>query len=165
MEATMTIRSGMVVLIRCCMLLFGVEIVLWLVGTLIAANIPLSFVAAGSLALIPLLLVYWLAETIVDLMTPKSNETFAEPSVRLDDLQAIAFSAVGIYILYNAVRQTIALVGSLWISTSSVSQITLPLDLTVGPVASWLIGLYLLIGAPQLRRWLAHLRRANQSIE
>jgi hypothetical protein len=161
----MTIRSGLIVLIRCFMLLFGVEVVLWMIGTLIAANIPLSFVAAASLALIPILLVYWLAGVIVDVMTPKSNETFAEPSIRLGDLQAIGFSMVGIYILYNAVRQTIALVGNLWISTSSVSQITLPLDLTVGPVASWLIGLYLLIGAPQLRRWLVSLRRANPGVE
>lgn len=161
----MTIRSGLVVLIRCFMLLFGVEVVLWLAGTLIAATIPLPFVATGSLALIPILFVYWFAEAIVDAMTPKSNEILTEAAVRPDDLQAIGFSLVGIYILYNAVQQTIGLVGSLWISHTAPSPVNLPLDLTIRPLASWLVGLYLLIGAPQLRRWLLSLRRANPGLD
>jgi hypothetical protein len=161
----MTIRSGLVVLIRCCMLLFGVEVVLWLVGTLIAGGIPLPFVAAGSLALIPILLVYWLAEQIVDMTAPKSTETFAEPNLGASDLQAIGFSMVGIFVLYRAVQQTLSLVGALWINRTTPTPVQLPLDLTVGPILSWLIGLYLLIGAPQLRRWLTNLRRAGPSAE
>jgi hypothetical protein len=165
MEATMTIRSGLVVLLKCFMILLGVNLLMWLLGTAGGGRIPLAFVAVASLGLIPLLLIYWFAESIVDFMTPKSNETFAEPALRFGDLQAIAFSMVGVYILYNAIRETITLVVYLWASKDSLAPITIPPDIYLAPIASWLIGLYLLVGAPQLRRWLVSLRRANPGVE
>ena len=156
----MTIRSGLVVLIRCFMIGIGFELLMWFVGTLTGAIIPLRFVAMAALFFVPLMLVFWFAEACIDLMTPKSNEILANTPVKSDDLQAIAFSAVGAFILYSAVRQTIYLIVFLWQNQTSGVSLPIPPDFYSNPIISWLIGGYLLVGAPAIRRWIGQIRRA-----
>jgi len=156
----MTIRSGLVVLIRCFMIVIGFELLMWFVGALTGATIPLRFVAMAALFLVPLILIFWFAEACVDLMTPKSNEILANTPVRPDDLQAIAFSVVGAFILYSAVRQTIYLIVFLWQNQTRGVSLHIPPDLYSNPIISWLIGGYLLVGAPAIRRWIGQIRRA-----
>jgi hypothetical protein len=160
----MTIRSGLVVLLKCFMILLGFELALWLIGAAVVGQIPKAFIAMASLALVPLMLVYWFAEVAVDLMTPKSNEILADTPIRFGDLQSIAFSALGAYITYNAVHQTLYLMLFLW-QNDVLGGLTMPIDIYANPIVSWIVGLYLLVGAPQLRRWLVSLRRADPSVE
>src|SRR5262249_46510354 len=109
-----------------------------------------------------LVILYIFAGRIVDLMTPKSNELYAETAVRTDDLQAIAFSTLGAYILYIALRDTI---GTLTV-LRSMPDLNFDLGrLVLIPLLSWIIGLYLLVGAPAIRRWIGKLRRAGQMTE
>jgi hypothetical protein len=160
----MTIRSGLVVLLKSFVIVLCFQVALWLVGSIVAGKVPFRFLAITALIFIPLILTYWFAEAAVDAMTPKSNEVLAEPSVRFGDLQSIAFSTVGAYILFTAIRETIYLILFFWQSQVAVG-LQAPPEIYINPIVSWLIGLYLLVGAPQLRRWLTSLRRAAPNIE
>jgi hypothetical protein len=164
----MTIRSGLIVAIRCFMLVFGLYTLLVAVSVASTSDFTvvsrLAAIAAIGSVFVPLLLIYWFAGWIVDAMTPKGDDVRPETSIKLDDLQAIAFSAVGAYVLYLAVRDTIGLL--------TVMGRVRPFDLgNVGlsyflnPLVAWLMGLYLLIGAPGIRRWVGNLRRAGPSSE
>jgi hypothetical protein len=161
----MTLRSGLVVLIKCFMIGLGLQLALWIVGAAVGGVVPLRFVAMTALALLPLMLVYWGAEPVVDMMTPSSNETLADPPVRAGDLQAIAFSAIGAFILYTAIQQTIYLVLYAWQMKTSGVTLAAPIDLYTNPVVSWIVGLYLLAGAPHIRPWLGRMRRTGPNVE
>lgn len=159
----MTIRSGLVVLVKTLMLLLALELIMRLIDVSAGTTVRWSFITAGTLLFIPLMLIYWLAEAIVDHMTPKSNETFAETPLKFDDLQAIVFSATGAYVLVTAMRETIYLMDFLFQTQPRALEIPIPIPahLYLTPIANWLFGFYLLIGAPVLRRWLANIRRAS----
>jgi len=158
----MTIRSGLVVLVKALMLLLAFELIMRLIDVSTGTTVRWSFLAAGALVFIPLLLIYWSAEAIVDHMTPKSNEILVETPLKSDDLQAIVFSATGAYVLVTAIRETIYLMVFLFQTQprALVVPIPIPAHLYLTPIANWLFGLYLLIGAPTLRRWLGNIRRA-----
>lgn len=159
----MTIRSGLVVLIKCFMILLAFQLLMWLVASLGAADIPLRFIAAAAIILVPLMLVYWLAEAVVDLMTPKSNDVLVETPVQFDDLQAIGFSAVGAFILYSAIQQSIYVIIFLWQNQTTGILLPVPSDLYSKPIISWIVGGYLLVGAPAIRRGIGAMRRARSS--
>jgi hypothetical protein len=160
----MTIRSGLVVLLKSFMLLLGFQLAMWLACAAIGRQIPVHFLAMATLIFIPLILVYWFAEAAVDLMTPKSNEILGEAPMRFGDLQAIAFSAIGAYVVYTAIQETIYLILYLW-QSDTVSPMPPRPDLVAKPIISWIAGLYLLIGAPQVRRWITSVRHAGRSAD
>jgi hypothetical protein len=123
----------------------------------------LTSAAIVCLIFIPLLLIYWSAGWIVDFMTPKAEEALPETKIGIDDVQAIAFSAVGAFILFIAVRETIGLLSIL--PRLSVADEAYIVQNALRAAAAWVVGLYLLIGAPQVRRWIGSMRRAGRSVE
>jgi hypothetical protein len=161
----MTIRSGLAVLIKCFMIVLGMELGMWVIGSLGMTTIPLRIIAIATIAFIPLLLVFWWAEAIIDYLTPRSDRPHAEAPLKRDDLQAIAFSAVGAYILYNAIHQSLYLILYFWQSQVSGALPPMPPDTYIKPIISWLVGGYLLFGAPTVARLIGDLRRTGSTAE
>jgi hypothetical protein len=164
----MTIRSGLIVLIRCFAVLGLFQALLYGIGLSSIRNSDftvavdlLIFGVLGSVFLL-LVLLYLFAGAVVDRMTPKSNELYAETGVKPQDLQAIAFSTLGAYILYLALRDTI---GTLTVLRGMPNLNFDLARLVLIPLVSWIIGIYLLIGAPAVRRWIGRMRRAGQDTE
>ena len=162
----MTIRSGLIVAIRCFMLVLGFRALLGVISVAGTSDFTLSSrstaIAAICMFCIPLLLIFWFAGWIVDVMTPKADELRPETGIKLDDLQAIAFSAVGAYILYLGVRETISVL-AIFARVRPFNIDNLDLSYFLNPLVTWLVGLYLLIGAPGLRQVLGRIRRAGPS--
>lgn len=156
----MSIRSGLIVVIRCFALLFVFytllsAIMLW--GASPATTL-LQSIAAVSLLFVPMLLAFWFAGPLIDLMTPAPHETRPDASLTADRLQAIAFSAVGAYILYLAIHETI---GFIVLAQRLTALDYHGVDLmrpAIGATVSWIAGLFLFVGAPGLRHMLATLR-------
>jgi hypothetical protein len=164
----MTLRTGTIVFLRCLMIseffyvlnsMAGV-FAMYRYGTL---DQKLSQCAAYTVLLVPALIVFLTADYWVDLMTPKSDEVLAPTTITLSDLQAIAFSAVGAYILYWAMKETIALLLDIEAISALNSQGGIVRQVQAKdwllPLLSWPFGFYLLIGAPMVRQWLGQLRR------
>jgi hypothetical protein len=164
----MPIRSGLIVVLR----LFALLLLLQIAGYMlaVAATMPgsddasrLPQIAIASFLLIPFLLIFWGAGAIVDFLAPRPDETIPEGPMTESGLQAIAFSAIGAFILFITLGQTIGLL-SAWFF---VSRVPGTFDLfVVGDVPKallgWIVGLYLLFGGPGLRQWIVSLRRAGQ---
>ena len=163
----MPIRSGLIVVLR----LFAILLLLQIAGYMlaVAATMPgsegasrLPQIAIASLLLIPFLLIFWGSAAIVDFLAPRSIETIPEAPITESGLQAIAFSAMGAFILFLTLGQTIGLLAA-W---SYVSQV--PGSASVFPIGDvpktglgWIVGLYLLLGGPGLRQWIIGLRSAG----
>lgn len=163
----MSIRSGMIVAIKCLMVVLAFNTLLGAATVLatpdFTAETRLSSVAIVCLILIPLFLVYWSSGWIVDFLTPKSDEALPETKIKVDDVQAIAFSAVGAFILYIAVRETVTLLSVLPRLAGNDEAYIVQNALRAG--VAWVVGLYLLVGAPQIRRWIGNMRRAGAGVE
>ena len=123
-------------------------------------------IAISSFLLIPFLLIFWGSAAIVDFLAPKSAETIPEGPVTEAGLQAIAFSAMGAFILFLAVGQTIGLLAA-WhlLSQMPGSADAFPVGELPKTLLGWVVGLYLLLGGPGLRQWIVGLRRAGSTID
>ncbi|MDB5522898.1 MAG: hypothetical protein JWM58_661 [Rhizobium sp.] len=167
----MTIRSGIIVLIRCFSILTFIQLPAWAPAIInigvdqLAPSSKLIIFAILAVVILLLVLIYAFAGVIFDMMTPKSNELYPEAGIRTDDLQAIAFSTLGAYVLYVAVRDTMAFLTIFQSSQQITFQNFHLTDYAIKPLASWIIGFYLLLGAPQIRRWIGRLRRAGPTAE
>lgn len=163
----MPIRSGLIVVLR----LFAVMILFQIVSYMLAAatsfglpgGAPLTQVAIISLLLIPALLIFWGAGAIVDFLAPKPSETVPEGAVTLSQLQAIAFSAAGAYIIYLALSHTVGVIAAWHFVRQSPGAGPIPVAQLVQPVLSWAFGIYLLVGGPGLLQLVGALRRAGPS--
>lgn len=167
----MLIRSGLIVVLR----LFAILLLLQVAGYMlaVAATMPgpegasrLPQIAISSFLLIPFLLIFWGSAAIVDFLAPKSAETIPEGPVTEAGLQAIAFSAMGAFILFLAVGQTIGLLAA-WhlLSQMPGSADAFPVGELPKTLLGWVVGLYLLLGGPGLRQWIVGLRRAGSTID
>lgn len=163
----MPIRSGLIVVLR----LFAILLLLQIAGYMlaVAATIPgsegasrLPQIAIASLLLIPFLLIFWGSSAIVDFLAPRSTETVPEGPVTESGLQAIAFSAMGAFILFLALGQTIGLLAA-WHYVSQVpgAASAFPVADVPRTLLGWIVGLYLLLGGPGLRQLIVGLRRAG----
>lgn len=163
----MPIRSGLIVVLR----LFAILLLLQIAGYIlaVAATMPgsegasrLPQIAIASLLLIPFLLIFWGSAAIVDFLAPRAIETVPEGPVTESGLQAIAFSAMGAFILFLALGQTIGLLQA-WHYVSEVPGAAnlFPAGEVPKALLAWIVGLYLLLGGPGLRQWIAGLRRAG----
>ena len=163
----MPIRSGLIVVLR----LFAILLLLQIAGYMlaVAATIPgsegasrLPQIAITSLLLIPFLLIFWGSSAIVDFLAPMSTETVPEGPVTESGLQAIAFSAMGAFILFLALGQTIGLLAA-WHYVSQVpgAASAFPVADVPRTLLGWIVGLYLLLGGPGLRQLIVGLRRAG----
>ncbi|CAN7147687.1 hypothetical protein [Rhizobium sp. LjRoot254] len=165
----MTIRSGLVVLMRAAAILLAFQVAIYIIGVIAlpgtATEAKFAQIAALSLLFAPCLVILLFAEPMVNLLTPKSSELLAETETKPDDLQAIILSGVGVYVLYYAIRDTIFLL----VAHQQLDQFTTSMWLTADyyllPLIGWPLGLYLLIGAPALRRLLGRLRRASPPLD
>lgn len=166
----MPIRSGLIVVLR----LFALLLLLQIAGYMlaVAATTPglegalrLPQIAIASFLLIPFLLVFWGSAAIVDFLAPGSAETVPEGPVTESGLQAIAFSAMGAFILYLALGQTIGLLAA-WhlLSQTPGSAYVFPIGDLSKTLLDWVVGLYLLLGGPGLRQWIIGLRRARPKV-
>lgn len=167
----MTIRSGLVVILRLFCILMIMMLLLWMLMVLFQTpgpdgglNWPVT--AAMGLLLLPCLLGYWLSGWIIDALAPKATEILPEPGFTVTDLQAVAFSAIGCAILFSAINQTVRLIflaqggpGLGFISPGAFAQEIL------SAAIAWAIGLYMLFGAPSLRRVVTNLRQAGPKPE
>jgi hypothetical protein len=160
----MAIRSGIIVILR----IFGIFMIFQVVsyslaiaatGTYETHTLLIAAVATYSLILLPCLAIIWGASGIVDFLSPRSEETYPEGPVTFSDLQAIGFSLLGAYLLYSALRETLGAL--LLLQTMDKSGTPPPVDLVVKAILGWVVGFYFLLGAPALRRWITHLRRAS----
>ena len=165
----MPIRSGLIVVLR----LFAILLLLQIAGYMLAVAVTmpgsedasrLPQVAVAAFLLIPFLLIFWGAATIVDFLAPKPAEIVPEGPVTESGLQAIAFSAMGAFILFLALGQTIGWL-SAWHYASRVPGAAdlLPVGELPKTVLGWIVGVYLLLGGPGLRQWIVGLRRAGQA--
>lgn len=163
----MPIRSGLIVVLR----LFAILLLLQIAGYMLAVAVTmpgsedasrLPQIAVTSFLLIPFLLIFWGSAAIVDFLAPKPTETVPEGPVTESGLQAIAFSAMGAFILFLALGQTIGLL-SAWHYVSRVpgSADLFPVAELPKTLLGWIVGLYLLVGGPGLRQWIVGLRRAG----
>lgn len=162
----MPVRSGLIVILR----IFAIAMLLQVVGYMIAvaatiatrAEITLLPQAAiASLLLIPFLLIFWSAGPIVDFLSPRSTETIPEGPVTASQLQAVAFSATGAFILYLALGNTIGLIAIWHMAGRYPGEVPLPLAEALKAALGWTVGLYLLVGGPGLRQWIDGLRHAG----
>jgi hypothetical protein len=164
----MPIRSGLIVVLR----LFALLLLLQIGGYMlsVAATIPgsqdasrLPQIAITSFLLIPFLLIFWGAAAIVDFLAPSSTEVIPELPITESGLQAIAFSAMGAFILFLALGQTIGLLMAWhYVKLIPASADVFPIGELPKALLGWIGGLYLLVGGPGLRQWLVGLRRAGQ---
>lgn len=165
----MTIRSGLVVLMRTAAILLAFQVATWVIGVIAAPSVApeskFEQMAAISLLFLPCLLILLFAEPLVNLLTPKAAEWLAEPETKPDDIQAIILSGVGVYVLYHAIRDTIFLIVALQQLSQFTTSTPLTADYYLLPLIGWPLGLYLLIGAPALRRFLGQLRRASPRVD
>ncbi|MBX9456391.1 MAG: hypothetical protein KL863_10435 [Rhizobium sp.] len=122
---------------------------------------PLAQVAITSFLLIPALLIFWGAGAIVDVLAPKPSETVPEGPVTLSQLQAIAFSAAGAYIIYLALNHTIGFIAAWHFVRQSPGAGPIPVTQILQPVLSWVVGIYLLVGGPGLLQLVGAVRRAG----
>lgn len=163
----MPIRSGLIVVLR----LFAILLLLQIVGYMlaVAATMPgtqgaslMPQIAIASLLLIPFLLIFWGSAAIIDFLAPKSTETVPEGPVTESGLQAIAFSAIGAFILFLALGQTIGLLAAWhYVSQTPGAESMFPFGDLPKTLLGWAAGLYLLVGGPGLRHWITGLRRAG----
>lgn len=165
----MPIRSGLIVVLR----LFAILLLLQIAGYMlaVAAAIPgsnalsiLPQVAIASFLLIPFLLIFWGSAEIIDFLAPKSTETLPEGPVTEAGLQAIAFSAIGAFILYMTLGQTVGLL-AVWhyVHQTPGAENLFPFADLPKALLGWVAGIYLLLGGPGLRRWIVGLRRVGAS--
>lgn len=163
----MPIRSGLIVVLR----LFAILLLLQIAGYMLAVAVTmpgsedasrLPQIAVVSFPLIPFLLIFWGAAAIVDFLAPKPTEVVPEGPVTESGLQAIAFSAMGAFILFLALGQTIGLL-SAWHYASRVPAAAdlFPVGELPKAILGWIVGVYLLLGGPGLRQWIVGLRRAG----
>lgn len=163
----MPIRSGLIVVLR----LFAILLLLQIIGYMLAVAVTmpgsegasrLPQIAISALLLIPFMLIFWGSAAIVDVLAPKSAETVPDGPVTESGLQAIAFSAMGAFILFLALGQTVGLMAA-WHYVSQVpgSANVFPVDELPKALLAWVVGLYLLVGGPGLRQWLTNLRHAG----
>lgn len=163
----MPIRSGLIVVLR----LFAILLLLQIAGYMlaVAATMPgaedasrLPQIAISSLLLIPFLLIFWGSAAIVDFLAPKSTETVPDGPVTESGLQAIAFSALGAFILFLTLGETIGLLAA-WHYVTQVpgSANMFPMGDVPKILLGWVVGVYLLVGGPGLRQWIINLRRAG----
>lgn len=165
----MPIRSGLIVVLR----LFAILLLLQIVGYMlaVAATMPgsedtsrLPQIAMASLLLIPFLLIFWGSAEIVDFLAPKSTETLPEGPVTESGLQAIAFSAIGAFILFLALGQTIGLLAAWhYVRETPGAENLYPFADLPKALLGWIVGIYLLLGGPGLRQWIVGLRRVGAS--
>jgi hypothetical protein len=163
----MPIRSGLIVVLRLFAILLPLQIASYMLA--VAATMPgsedasrLPLVAIASLLLIPFLLIFWGSAAIVDFLAPKSTETTPEGPVTESSLQAIAFSAMGAFILFLTLGQTIGLLAAWhYVSQLPGSASVFPMDDLPKMLLGWVVGVYLLVGGPGLRQWIIGLRRAG----
>jgi hypothetical protein len=166
-DMTMPIRSGLIVVLR----LFAILLLLQIAGYMlaVAATMPgaedasrMPQIAIASLLLIPFLLIFWGSAAIVDFLAPKPDETIPDGPVTESGLQAIAFSAMGAFILFLTLGQTIGLLAAWhYLSRTTGSADMLPIGDIPKMLLGWAVGFYLLIGGPGVRQWLVALRRAG----
>lgn len=161
----MPIRSGLIVVLR----LFAILLLFQIVGYMlvVAATFgtggtsPLPQIAMASLLLIPFLLIFWGSATIVDFLAPKASEIQPEGPVTASELQAIAFSAMGAFILYLALGRTVALLAVFHYTSQTPGMPPLPASDLIEALLAWLVGIFLLLGGPGLREFLGRARRAG----
>ena len=164
----MPIRSGLIVVLR----LFAILLLLQIAGYMLAVAVTmpgsedasrLPRIAVAAFLLIPFLLIFWGAAAIVDFLAPKPADIIPEGPMTEPSLQAIAFSAMGAFILFLALGQTIGWL-SAWYYVSRVPGATadlLPVGDLPKAILGWVVGVYLLLGGPGLRQWIIGLRRAG----
>jgi len=164
----MPIRSGLIVVLRLFALLLLFQIAGYMLA--VAATMPdsqdasrLPQIAMTSFLLIPFLLIFWSAGAIVDFLAPGPDEIVPEGPVTESGLQAIAFSAIGAFILFLALGQTIGLFMAWhYVRVIPASADFFPLGELPKALLGWIVGLYFLFGGPGLRQWIISLRRAGQ---
>jgi len=162
----MPIRSGLIVVLRLFAMLLILQILsyMYVVAVLFGrgqAAIPLPHIAMASLLLIPCLLIFFLSDAIIDFLAPKSSELRPEGPVTASELQAIAFSAMGAFILYLAFSETMGLLAAFHYASRMPG---VPFDQTpelLKALAGWVVGIFLLLGGPGLRAFLVTVRRAG----
>ena len=167
----MPIRSGLIVVLR----LFAILLLLQIAGYMlaVAATMPgsedtsrLPQIAIASFLLIPFLLIFWGSAAIVDFLAPRTEEIVPEAPVTESGLQSIAFSAMGAFIVFLALGQSIGLLAA-WHYVSQVPGPPdgFPMDELPKTLLAWVVGLYLLLGGPGLRQWVTGLRRAGPKLD
>ncbi|UVC07637.1 hypothetical protein IHQ71_20930 [Rhizobium sp. TH2] len=163
----MPIRSGLIVVLR----LFAILLLLQIAGYMlaVAATMPgveiaswLPQIAIASFLLIPFLLIFWGSAEIVDFLAPGPVETVPETPVTESGLQAIAFSALGAFILHLTLTEAVGLLAAWhYVSLTPGAASIYPIEKVPQNLLGWVIGIYLLLGGPGLRQWLGNLRRAG----
>ena len=167
----MPIRSGLIVVLR----LFAILLLLQIGGYLlaVAATMPgsegasrLPQIAIASFLLIPFLLIFWGSAEIVDFLAPGSTETMPDTPVTEAGLQAIAFSAMGAFILFLSLGETIGLLAAWhYVSLTPGSEPIYPVEKVPQNILGWVVGIYLLLGGPGLRQWIINLRRTSPRVD
>ena len=162
----MPVRSGLIVLLR----IFAIGMLLQIAGYMIAVAATVATqaeisrlpqIAIASFLLVPFLLIFWCSGPIVDFLSPRSTEIIPEGPVTANQLQAVAFSAAGAFILYLALGHTIGLIAIWHIAGGYPGEARLPIADALKTLLGWAVGLYLLVGGPGLRQWINGLRHAG----
>jgi len=162
----MPIRSGLIVVLRlfAMLLILQVAAYIYVVVVMLGRGDQASLlpqIAMTSLLLIPLLLIFWCSDAIVDFLAPRSSELRPEGPVSASELQAIAFSAMGAFILYLAFGETMGLLAAFHYASQNPGMQLNQTPELLKTLAGWIVGIFLLLGGPGLRAFLDSARRAG----
>lgn len=165
----MPIRSGLIVVLR----LFAILILFQIAGYLLSVAAiagqseisHLPHIAIASLLLIPFMLVFWGSAAIVDFLAPKPTETLPEGRITASELQAIAFTTMGAFILYLTVTRSVGMLAAWHFVTQMPGAPPFPVEEVPQNLLGWVVGLFLLLGGPGLRQWIMGLRRAGPKLD
>ncbi len=157
----MPIRSGLVVVLRVIILLFLFNELSWLVPSIFLGNISklAGFMGISALFMATSLAGYWLSPAIIDKMMPAGESVSGASPVTVDTIRSVAFSAVGIYIVYIAITQTVSILLAM-IEVHSGGY-TSYIPSMAGAAISWCFGLSLLLGSRTIVTLLKKLRNAG----
>ena len=164
----MPIRSGLIVVLRlfAMLLIWQILAYMYVVAVLFGRGqqpIPLPHIAMASFLLIPCLLIFFLSDAIIDFLAPKSSELRPEGPVTASELQAIAFSAMGAFILYLAFGETLGLLAAFHYASQTPGMAWDSTPELFKPLAGWIVGTFLLLCGPGLRAFLTSVRQAGVS--
>jgi hypothetical protein len=162
----MPIRSGLIVVMRLFAMLLILQVLAYIYVLAVIfgrgdSTLALPQIAMMSLLLIPTLLIFWCSDAIIDFLAPRSSELRPEGPVSGSELQAIAFSAMGAFILYLAFGETIGMLATFHYAGQTPGMSLVQAPELFKTLAGWIVGIFLLLGGPGLRAFLVTARRAG----
>jgi hypothetical protein len=164
----MSIRSALVVFLRIIILVMLLDVILaWMASFNVGSSLtPVGGIigAFAILALVtsPFLVIFIFAESVVRLLAPAGGKSAESEVLTTERLQIVAFSAVGIYLMFWMCLDTLGffyfLITAAALDHQSQGVLAFPTEQKLRLVFGWLAAIYIFFGAPALRKVVSGMR-------